>query len=211
MSVVEAPAPPKKGGLLARIGRALRDEVHVVRPRLVASAFLTAQLPQFAFPRLRTAVLRAAGLRIGARSVVLGPLVLTGSARIEELFSIGEQSQISGPLYADVGACLRIGDRVYLGHHVTLLTIDHEIGPHEQRCGSRCVGPIRIEDGVWIGSRVTVLPGITVGAGAVIAAGSLVNRDVPPDTLVAGVPARVVRHLDDDEPESARRSTLAPG
>ena len=125
MSVVEAPAPPKKGGLLARIGRALRDEVRVVRPRLVASTLLTAQLPQFAFPRFRTAVHRAAGLRIGARSVVLGPLVLTGSARIEELFSIGEQSQISGPLYADVGAGLRIGDRVYLGHHVTLLTIDH--------------------------------------------------------------------------------------
>jgi acetyltransferase-like isoleucine patch superfamily enzyme len=73
------------------------------------------------------------------------------------------------------------------------------------------VGPIRIEDGVWIGSRVTVLPGVTIGAGAVIAAGAVVNRDVPPDTLVGGVPARVLRHLDEPSPKSVRRSMLSPG
>jgi tetrahydrodipicolinate N-succinyltransferase len=55
--------------------------------------------------------------------------------------------------------------------------------------------PISIGDGVWIGSRVTVLPGVSVGRGAVVAAGAVVTRDVAPDTLVAGIPAVVVKHL----------------
>jgi acetyltransferase-like isoleucine patch superfamily enzyme len=55
--------------------------------------------------------------------------------------------------------------------------------------------PITIEDGVWIASRVTLLPGVTVGTGAVVAAGAVVRRDVPPHTLVGGVPSRVLRDL----------------
>ena len=54
--------------------------------------------------------------------------------------------------------------------------------------------PVRIEDGVWVGTGATILPGVTVGAGAVIAAGSVVTADVAPGTLVAGTPARALRH-----------------
>jgi len=54
--------------------------------------------------------------------------------------------------------------------------------------------PVRIEDGVWVGTGVTILPGVTVGAGAVIAAASVVTADVPPGSLVAGNPAKVIRH-----------------
>jgi acetyltransferase-like isoleucine patch superfamily enzyme len=152
-------------------------------------------LPQFAFNRTRTLVLRAMGLRIGLRSRVMGPLDITGPGNAPELFSVGDDSFISGPLYVDVGAAVRIGNRVQIGHHVLLLTQEHEIGPSESRCGDIVAKPITIGDGVWIASRVTVLPGVSIGKGAVVAAGALVRRDVEPNTLVAGVPARFVRAL----------------
>ena len=60
--------------------------------------------------------------------------------------------------------------------------------------------PITIHDGVWIGSNVTVLPGVTVGRGAVIAAGAVVTRDVRENTLVGGVPAKLIRELSPGSP-----------
>jgi acetyltransferase-like isoleucine patch superfamily enzyme len=56
--------------------------------------------------------------------------------------------------------------------------------------------PVKIGDNVWLGARATVLKGVTIGDGAVVAAGALVTRDVPSRTVVAGVPARVIKHLD---------------
>jgi maltose O-acetyltransferase len=66
------------------------------------------------------------------------------------------------------------------------------------RSGARKYGAIEIGDGAWLASRVMVLPGVRIGAGAVVAAGSVVTRDVPDNTLVAGVPARVARSLSAD-------------
>jgi maltose O-acetyltransferase len=142
--------------------------------------------------------LRAAGLAIGERSLVMGALDITGEGHVSGLLSIGNDTFITGPLRIDLGATVRIGDRVRLGHNVTLLTVDHEIGPLEQRCGQVVVAPITIEDGAWLASNVTVLPGVTVGEGAIVAAGAVVTHDVPRSTLVAGVPARIVRELPDD-------------
>jgi maltose O-acetyltransferase len=123
---------------------------------------------------------------------------------------VGEDTFISGPLHVDLGAAVRIGSRVQFGHHVVLLTMDHEMGPPSARCGRLVAAPITIGDGVWIASRVTVLPGVTIGDGAVVAAGAVVTRDVAPDTLVGGVPAKLVRDLDVDAPESVRRSRSQP-
>ncbi len=164
-----------------------------------------APLPQLSFNRTRTALLRAGGIKIGQGSQIMGPLLVTGPGRCRDLFEIGDYSFITGPLRVDLGARVTIGNRVNIGHAVTLLTVDHEIGPRAQRCGRSEVGPIVIERGVWIGANATILPGVTVGESSVVAAGAVVTRDVPPNSVVGGVPAHVIRELSPDSVEGGRR------
>ena len=76
------------------------------------------------------------------------------------------------------------------------MTNTHKLGTAEQRATDLIAHPIAIGDGAWLGARCTVLPGVTVGAGAVVAAGSVVTKDVPPNALAAGVPAVVKRMMD---------------
>jgi maltose O-acetyltransferase len=198
------------GSLAARIVRAGRRELDI-DPGKVAGRIISRGLPQFSFVRTRTALLRAAGIRIGARSLVMGPLNITGAGAVSDLFSIGDDSFITGPLHVDLGGSVHIGTGVRLGHHVSLLTVDHEIGPPEQRCGETLTGPIVVDDGAWLASHVTVLPGVSIGKGAIVAAGAVVTRDVLPNTLVAGVPARFVRTLDEDVHPPSRRVASASG
>jgi maltose O-acetyltransferase len=201
----------QRGGssLGARVARAWVEETSFDPRRLVAH-LVSRAFPQFSFTRTRTLALRAAGVRIGERSGILGPIDITGAGDIRELFSVGEDTFISGPLHVDLGAPVRIGSHVQLGHHVVLLTINHEMGPANARCGPQVAAPIIIGDGVWIASRVTVLPGVSIGDGSVVAAGAVVSRDVPPNSLVAGVPARVVRALEEGVPPRSQRWSSSP-
>ena len=96
-----------------------------------------------------------------------------------------------GCMLMDIGG-IDIGDDVMLGPAVRLITSGHPLDPALRR--KRIVAaPISIEDNVWLGAGATVLHGVTVGRDAVVAAGAVVTRDVPPATLVAGVPARAVK------------------
>jgi len=165
-------------------------------PRKAAVRVLSSALPQHGFNRLRTHLLVGAGVRIGHGAAIAGPVRITGPGAVEKLLSIGPGSFISGQLHIDLGAEVRIGDRVYIGDDVKLLTRTHEIGRSEQRCGCLQWAPIEIGDGTWIGSRVTIMPGVRVGRGAVVGAGAIVTEDVAADSLFAGVPARFVRSLD---------------
>jgi maltose O-acetyltransferase len=186
----------------------------VTETRLDAHKFflnaIVASLPHSTFNRTRTTLLRRSGIRVGARSLVMGPIRFTGPGDARFLFSIGDDTFITGPVHVDLGAAVRIGDQVRLGQHVTLLTLDHEIGPPERRCGRLTAAPIEIGDGAWLSSNVTLLPGVAVGSGAVVGAGALVSKDVPPNTLVAGVPARVVRNLAHEATPSGRRQRASP-
>ena len=90
-----------------------------------------------------------------------------------------------------------IGDRVLFGPRVGLYGAGHPLDPEVRAGGLENGGPITIGDDVWLGGGVVVLPGVTSGAGAVIAAGALVTRDIPSGVLAAGVPCRVLRPLNE--------------
>lgn len=107
----------------------------------------------------------------------------------------------SGCHFQDQGG-ITIGDGTLIGHNVVLATINHALEPEKNR--RNCYAPITIGKHVWIGSNATILSGVTVGDWAVIAAGAVVTKDVPPMTVVGGVPARFIKRVADrDENEKS--------
>ena len=96
----------------------------------------------------------------------------------------------SGCCFQDQGGVV-IGDGCQIGHQVVFATIDHGLEP--ERRHDIDMAPIVLEDNVWIGSHSTILKGVTIGRDSVVAAGSVVTRDVPPRSVVAGVPAKVIK------------------
>jgi acetyltransferase-like isoleucine patch superfamily enzyme len=97
--------------------------------------------------------------------------------------------------FYDLGG-LDIADDVLIGPNVSLITAGHPLAPSQRR--SITIGkPIVIERNVWIAAGATIIGGVTVGENAVVAAGSVVTKDVPPNTFVGGNPARVIRSIGD--------------
>jgi maltose O-acetyltransferase len=145
--------------------------------------------------RIRGIILRLAGFDISHGSAFSSNPRLIGEGRIQDRLKIGRNCWFNIETVLELGAEIRIGNNVTFGPQVMILTTTHDIGPVEQRCGVKQPLPVTIEDGVWIGARCTILPGTTIGLGAVVAAGALVNQDVPAHTMVAGVPARIIKPL----------------
>lgn len=96
----------------------------------------------------------------------------------------------SGCAFQDQGG-ITIGDRALIGHNTVLATLNHDLDP--ARRGDMHPAPIFIGDDAWLGANVTVLPGVTISDGAVVAAASVATRDVAPGAVVVGSPARQVR------------------
>ena len=90
-----------------------------------------------------------------------------------------------------------IGDGALIGHNVVLATLNHVMSPKDR--SSMVPAPIRIGKNVWIGANATVLPGVTIGDGAIVAAGAVVTKDVPENTVVGGVPAKVIRTISEED------------
>lgn len=99
----------------------------------------------------------------------------------------------SGCHFQDQGG-ITIGDGSLIGHNVVLATINHDLNPENGR--KNHYAPIHIGAHVWIGSNATILPGVSVGDWAVVGAGAVVTKDVPPFTVVGGVPARILKTLE---------------
>jgi acetyltransferase-like isoleucine patch superfamily enzyme len=96
--------------------------------------------------------------------------------------------------FYDLGG-LDIADDVMIGPNVSIITAGHPLEPSQRRAIT--IGrPIAIERNVWIATGATIIGGVTVGENSVVAAGAVVTRDVPPNSLVAGVPAKVIRAID---------------
>ena len=156
--------------------------------------------------------------QVGPRAVVLGrPTVDATDLEVGEDFKIWSghrRTLISG------GGRLRIGDRVFVNcGAVVIAVVEVTIGDdvalasevyvmdsnsHGVEGRPHVQAPVRIGDGTWVGARAMILPGVTIGKRVVVAAGAVVTRDVPDDSLVAGNPARVVRAL--DYPAGCRRA-----
>ncbi|MFC7093976.1 sugar O-acetyltransferase [Jeongeupia naejangsanensis] len=137
-----------------------------------------------------------------------------------ELFgALGEDSWVRAPLFCEYGKSVRIGNHTFLNAGVTLLdgtaiTIGNNVlvGPNvqfygashpvdhiERRDWTARWKPILVEDDVWIGGNAVICQGVTIGARAIVGAGAVVLKDVPPDTVVGGNPARIIRKLTDSE------------
>lgn len=107
--------------------------------------------------------------------------------------TLGENVFInSGCKFQDQGG-IEIGDGALIGHNVVLATLNHGFAPEERH--NLYPAPVRIGKNVWIGSNATILPGVTIGDHAVVAAGAVVAKDVPENTVVGGVPAKVIRTI----------------
>lgn len=107
--------------------------------------------------------------------------------------SIGKHVFInSGCRFQDQGG-ITIGDGALIGHNVVLATLNHDLAPEKR--STIHPAPIVIGRNVWIGASATIVPGVTVGDNAVIAAGAVVTKDVPANTIAGGVPAKVIKQI----------------
>lgn len=141
---------------------------------------------------LRTKAMRALGFKMSPKATIWA-----GANLRSKKVTIGQGVFINVGFYHDGYDQLNIEDNVRIGPFVRVLTATHDIGPSLQRGQIEVVGkPVRITDGCWIGSGATILPGVTINRGCVIAANAVVFEDTEADGMYAGNPARRVRDLE---------------
>lgn len=117
----------------------------------------------------------------------------------------GRHLHLKDNVYANFGltcvddADIYLGNNVMFGPHVVLTTANHTIDPELRKKGYQYARDIVIEDNVWIGANVTVLPGVRIGENSVIGAGSVVTRDIPANVVAMGIPCRVKRQISEED------------
>lgn len=122
---------------------------------------------------------------------------------------------VTAPFYCDYGFNISVGDNFYTNHNCTILdgakvefgdnvfiapncvfsTAGHAIDSEQRNQGLEIARPIKVGNNVWIGTNVSVLPGVTIGDNTIIGAGSVVNKDIPSDVIAVGNPCRVMRKI----------------
>ena len=112
-----------------------------------------------------------------------------GDVMIGDHTRIGLHNTVIGPV--------KIGSHVNLAQGITVTALNHNFADADKRIDEQGVStnPVTIEDDVWIGANAVILPGVTIGNHCVVAAGAVVTKDVPPHSLVAGVPAKVIKQI----------------
>ncbi len=137
------------------------------------------------------------------------------------LSKVGQGVTVNAPFWCDYGSNITLGDGTFLNHNTVMLdcasitlgrrvfvapdccfsTAAHPIDTGRRAMGLEYALPITIEDDVWIGAGVMVLPGVTIGRGSVIGAGSVVNKDIPAGVVAVGCPCRVIRPITNKDAE----------
>lgn len=136
-------------------------------------------------------LLKWGGAKIGKNVRVMRIIVNGVNLSIGNNTFIGNYTMITGAS----GSNVVIGSNIAISDRVNILTGSHKIGTIEQVAGEGTGEDVVISDGAWIGLGATILPGVTIGKGAVVASCSCVNRDVASGTMVAGVPAMVKKKI----------------
>jgi acetyltransferase-like isoleucine patch superfamily enzyme len=155
---------------------------------------ITAQLNRLTFndtAEIRALFSELIGKKVDDRFILIPPFYATGGSETR----LGENVFVNqNCTFYDLGG-LSIGDDVMIGPNVSIITSGHPLDPSQRR--TTTIGkPIVIERNVWIAAGATIIGGVTIGENAVVAAGSVVTKNVPPNTLVGGNPARVIRSID---------------
>ena len=166
------------------------------------------------YPKLFEVILKA--IRTTAK---LNNLITDDLQKIRDVFSelirkkVDDTFFLIPPFYSDFGENINIGKNVFVNHactfmdrggitlednvligpKVNLITTDHPLKPFERR--ATISHPIVIKRNAWIGAAATILAGVTIGENSVVAAGAVVKADVPPNTVVGGVPAKVIKNI----------------
>ena len=142
--------------------------------------------------RWRLFVLRCVDKIAGAENLLHDKVSFSRKCRVDYPWklSIGEQSSLADGVWAYCLDWITIGDRVCIGEDARLLTGSHSLTSPTFDLVTK---PITINDNVWIATGAIVLPGVTIGEGAVVAAGSVVTKDVEPWTVVGGNPAKFIK------------------
>jgi maltose O-acetyltransferase len=161
--------------------------------RHLINLFLFALPPSRLFG-LRRALLSLAGISLGNNVQYCGRAWIYGRGQLV----VGDDTWLSPAtnIYTHTDVVIRIGARCDIGPGVELIPGSHLIGTSARRAGAGTAKPIIIGDGCWIGARCLILGGVTIGDGCIVAAGAVVTTSMPPNSLVAGVPAKVKQALD---------------
>jgi len=162
--------------------------------RLLEASFATksllVQMNNSADPReIRDLLSQITGSTIDQSTNVFTPIYINYGKNI----SIGKNVFINfDGVFLDLGGII-IEDNVLIAPKVSLVTEGHPIEPENRQ--SLTVAPIHIKKNAWIGANATILPGVTVGENAIVAAGAVVGKDVPDNTIVGGVPAKIIKNI----------------
>ena len=178
------------------LGRRSLRQLSGFHPRLFLALAFAGILPPYAVGALRVRLLRLGGLQIGRGTQIGGRMWVAGGLLPASRLLIGNDGFVNDGCRFDVSAPILIGDHVFIGHDVAIITSSHDHGGAERRAGANAAAAVRIERGSWVGARATILGGVTIGEGAVVAAGAVVTRSVASSTMVGGVPATLLRELD---------------
>ncbi|WJH39808.1 sugar O-acetyltransferase [Aliirhizobium terrae] len=143
----------------------------------------------------RAALIRSLMGRIGKNFVFDGAVYCDYGFNIE----IGDNFYANVNLIILDGAKVTIGDNVFIAPNVGIYTAGHPLDAIRRNAGLEYALPITIGNNVWIGGGVSIMPGVTIGDGAVIGGGAVVTRDIPPDVVAAGNPARVIREITEED------------
>ena len=157
---------------------------------------ITAQLNRLTFEdvdEIRTLFSRLIGKKIDESFLLIPPFYTSSGTEIR----VGQNVFINqNCTFYDLGG-LDIGDDVMIGPNVSIITTSHPLDPSQRRAVT--IGkPILIEKNAWIATGATIIGGVTIGENSVVAAGAVVTKDVPPNTLVGGNPAQIIRTIDND-------------